>query len=385
MLKSRGGPGACYDRLPSLMQWSHDPRDVELLISSGRFNSFLEAGGGDYKSAVELYEWNAALTAASFEAFHYVEVIVRNAIDRELQTYFSEAVRGIPWFLLPVVKKHQSQFQESIERVRLRLRTQSASRETRGQIVSGVDFGFWTALLHTENEELWRQAIYRAFPNSSGKRKDVVTSLEALRLFRNRLAHHDSLLAVDVAFKLAQMKEVLSWVDTSACAWLDKVERVSAVIASRPVARRDTVVVAAKNAWPTYQAVGVYICQPGRSFQPVSYLAFYADREIKRDVPKILWRRDNVDWSDAELNRLRTTDSDEDRRLADIIVASRAQNYPNGRYQVFNLTAPGQPGHVTLHAPIKNSATGRGSAFTQGHRYIMKYRLERASETSDLA
>ncbi len=141
-----------------------------------------------------MYEWNAALAAACFEAFHYVEVIVRNAVDREMRTYYSEAQRLIPWFLLPIVGKHQATFSESIEKVRRRLRDQNRERETRDQIIAGVDFGFWTALLHSENEELWRHALYKAFPYSSGKRKDVVAVLEALRIFRNRLAHHDSLL-----------------------------------------------------------------------------------------------------------------------------------------------------------------------------------------------
>jgi hypothetical protein len=145
-----------------------------------------------------LYRWNVAVSAACFEAFHYVEVVVRNAMDREMQIHRHEAQSRIPWFLLPVVSKNQSSFDESIKKVRQRLRDQHQSRETRDQIVAGTDFGFWTALLHSENEELWRSALHKAFPGSSGKRKDVVAVLEALRVFRNRLAHHDSLLAVDV-------------------------------------------------------------------------------------------------------------------------------------------------------------------------------------------
>jgi hypothetical protein len=63
----------------------------------------------------------------------------------------------------------------------------------------------------TEGQDLWRKALYKAFPNSSGKRKDVLIVLEELRLFRNKLAHHDSLLSEDVPTRFQQMLDVLGW------------------------------------------------------------------------------------------------------------------------------------------------------------------------------
>lgn len=173
MLKAEADLGPVSDTIASGMSFSHDPDVVELLISTGRFRSYLSAAGDDRERAVALYRWNVAVSAACFEAFHYVEVVVRNAMDREMQIHRHEAQSRIPWFLLPVVGKHRSSFDDSIEKVRRRLRDQHHSRETRDQIVAGTDFGFWTALLHSENEDLWRSALHRAFPGSSGKRKDV--------------------------------------------------------------------------------------------------------------------------------------------------------------------------------------------------------------------
>jgi hypothetical protein len=358
---------------------------VELLVSPERFSSYLKAAGGDRDRAVALYEWNVSLAGACFEAFHYVEIIVRNAIDRELRTHFAEERRGIPWFLLPAPGKHQATFAESIERVRKRLRDQGPQRETRDQILAGVDFGFWTSLLHSENEELWRQALRKAFPHSSGKRKDVVAALEALRIFRNKLAHHDSLLAVDVSFKLAQMRDVLRWVDPDGEQWLAGKERIAEINAARPLARPDTVVVAAKDAWPLYLAVGAYLCQAGRAFPPVNYLAFYADKEIKPEVARILRRLDNVDWTQAEANRLQGSTDPGDHRLALLITQTRALGWREGRYQVFDLTMQGQPGHATLPSAIRHTASGKGSAFTQGQRYVVREALTEAATTADLA
>lgn len=272
---------------------------------------------------------------------------MRNAIDRELRTYCGEDKRLIPWFLLPIVDKHQAAFSESIEKVRRRLRD---------QIIAGVDFSFWTALLHSENEELWRHALHKSFPYSSGKRNDVVAVLEQLRIFRNRLAHHDSLLGEAALFRLGQMRQVLSWVNPEAEKWLVNVERISTVQATRPLPQRDTVIVAAKNAWPLYQALGAYACQAGRSFQSVRYLAFYADREIKPEVAMIRRRLDNVDWTDAEAKRLLASSAADDHRLARIITQSRARGWIEGRYQVFELTNSGEVGHLTLPGPIPHLA-----------------------------
>ena len=71
-------------------------------ISAERFEPYLRHGGHDPNTACELYEWAAELTSAAFEATHYVEVMLRNAIDRQLQIRRDEARAGIPWFLTPL-------------------------------------------------------------------------------------------------------------------------------------------------------------------------------------------------------------------------------------------------------------------------------------------
>ncbi|MEV1059205.1 hypothetical protein AB0I92_18270 [Micromonospora chalcea] len=361
-------------------------RTVHHWISLGRFHPYLAAAGGDESKACELYEWSVALTGASFEAFHYVEVVTRNATDRELRVHLNEPGRGIPWFLLTVSAKRQVQdgIDRNVSEVRARLRREHSQKETRDQIIAGLSFGFWVSMLGSEHEQLWREALHRAFPYSSGKRHDVASAMNALRVFRNRLAHHDSLLATDVPFRLSQMIDVVAWADPDAARWLRRIERVTEVHRLRPAARNDTVVVPARNAWGLYQSTRAYVCQAGRSFQPVDHLAFYSQRQILPEVPKILFRLDNVDWTVGEVNRLRATGERRDALLADIIEVSRKQGWTEGRYQVFGLTAPGSAGHLTLPTPIPHHSRGRGSAFTQGQRYVVRDRLRRARSTADL-
>jgi hypothetical protein len=278
---------------------------------------------------------------------------MRNALDEQLRLHF-EAHSGIPWFLLPIANdaKTQERIDRDVQTVRERLRKEHRNKETRGQVIAGLTFGFWAHLLGPKHDQLWKDRLHKAFPNSSGRRSDVSAAVFALQQFRNRVAHHDSLLATDVPFRLTQMQDVLRWIDPDAASWLAAVERVNSVQADRPVARRDTVVVGATDAWPLYQQVHAYVCQPGRSFQPVDYMAFYAGQEIHPEIPGIEARIDNVEWTAAEVNRLRATGDTRDLRVADVIDASAQAGWTAGRYQVFLLTEPGMPNHLTLKQPV---------------------------------
>ena len=147
----------------------------------GRFRPYLDVCGGDIGQAVELYQWSVRLTGACFEAIHYVEVVIRNSVDREMRQHGREEQRGIPWFLLPVEGKGATRFEDNVSEVRKRLRRQGTERETRDQIIAGLDLGFWSELFHSGYDELWKRALHKVFPHSSGKRADVVAALEALR------------------------------------------------------------------------------------------------------------------------------------------------------------------------------------------------------------
>lgn len=57
---------------------------IESWLSAGRFSTYLEAGGGSRKRALDLYEWNAKLSAAFLHDLSHLEVGLRNACDRQL-------------------------------------------------------------------------------------------------------------------------------------------------------------------------------------------------------------------------------------------------------------------------------------------------------------
>lgn len=349
------------------------------MLSEPRMAPYLKQARNDKGEALSLYEWSARTSAAAFEAVGHLEVLLRNALDRCLRQHFHEDRCGIPWFLLPT--PGGDHVAVAVAAVRERLRPQR--KETRHQIIAGLSFGFWSGLLGPRYEELWRDCLHRAFPNSSGKRKQIAVAVERVRKFRNRLAHHDSTINVDIPFEVRQIFELAAYIDPAAAKWLERRSTVMSVYAQRPVTENDTVVIPARQAWPLYENCHAYVCQSGRAFRPVERVAFYADREIKPEIPAVLHRRDNVEWSAEEISRLRRSENRFDRKIATVIEVSRP-DWADGRYQVFLLTGPGHPEHRRLGAPLPHAGTGLGSAFVRRQRYVSLHALETATSTVDL-
>lgn len=283
--------------------------------------------------------------------------------------------------MVPATDSGGDHVAESVATARERLRPQR--KESRHQIIAELTFGFWSGLLGSKYEDLWREAIRHAFPNSSGRRKQVAVAVERVRKFRNRLAHHDSMINVDIPFEIRNIIELASYIDTTAACWLERCSRAMAVYAERPIASPDTVVVPAKNAWALYEECRAYVCQAGRAFRAVERLAFYADREIKQDLPAVLHRRDDVEWTTDEAERLRGSTDRFDRKISGVIAAS-SEHWPAGRYQVFLLTSPGDARHRRLNRALPHDGVGRGSAYVQRQRYVSLHALETAATTADL-
>jgi hypothetical protein len=354
---------------------------VRELLSPHRLRPYLDQSDGDPQKALQLYEWSARMAAAAFETVAHLEVMMRNSIDSAFSDHYDEGNRAIPWFLLRPPMNDETA--ASVAMVRDRL--QPLGRDTRHQIVAGLSFGFWSGMLGRRYEDLWRAALRHAFPESSGARKQVAAAVEAIRKFRNRIAHHDSMLNVDIPFEMRRIIEVAGFIGPDAAIWLRGVDRSGEVYALRPHSPTDTVVVPARDAWPFYERHQAYVCQPGRWFQPVDRIAFYADREIKIEVPRIIHRRDNVPWTSQQAVALSASADRMDRKIAAVITASQQVGWAGaGLNQVFLLTRPGDPSHRTLAEPISHKASGRGSAFVQRQRYVSLHALETAGSTNDL-
>lgn len=142
----------------------------------------------------------------------------------------------------------------------------------------------------------------------------------------------------------------------------------------------DTVIVAAKIAYPEFQRLSAYVCQPKRSFRDgVRFFGFYAERTIHSIFPAIIERRLDLPFTREEVERLRDGD-ERDRRIADVMEG--ALDGPVGRdegerHQVVLLDLESG---FTLAQGIHHEGSG---AWTQGQRYSKSDALRTEPVTTD--
>lgn len=142
---------------------------------------------GSYNAAVELYEWNIAVSGALYETLGAVEVFLRNAIQDSLASWHRAAGRPGSWFDYPAANLSAPALAD-VAKARARLR----APETEGRIVAELPFGFWRFLLERRHQaNLWPR-VRRAFPNlPGGRREQLRDDVLVLHGLRNRLAHHE--------------------------------------------------------------------------------------------------------------------------------------------------------------------------------------------------
>ena len=91
-----------------------------------------------------------------------------------------------------------------------------------------------------------------------------------------------------------------------------------------------------------------------------------------------------VKWSDAEVKRLKKSESEDDKALAGVMGASLASGWNSGQYQVYFLSGVSDEGTLTRSDAILHTKKGRGSAFVQSYRYHSLNSLMGADNTSQL-
>jgi hypothetical protein len=141
----------------------------------------------------------------------------------------------------------------------------------------------------------------------------------------------------------------------------------------------DTMLVTSIEAWDLYRRTAAYICEPGRAYRPMRFVAFFVDNVLQREIPRIIAVRDAVPFDAREQRRLMDSGTELDLRLAEVIATARQLGLSGAPHQVYLLTAPGQPGHVQLPSNmIMRDAKRRPAGFAPRQHYTSVDRLSRA-------
>lgn len=218
-------------------EWTHEV--VCALLTNERLSSYLADTDGRLEAALELYSWNMKAAAAIMTTTGMVEIIVRNALDKQL-TRWAQQQGGDAWFdAIPL----DSQGSTDLAKARRRAR-RSGRDESHGKVVAELNFGFWRYLVaRCYHTSLWVPALHAAFPHGDKdlrrRRERAERALASLMLVRNRAAHHEPIHRRNLWRDLNVANEVSSWIHPEGAAWVEYESPLPHILSEHPWPRSD--------------------------------------------------------------------------------------------------------------------------------------------------
>ena len=213
-----------------MSEMSNDTVKIAQRLSPDRLGSYMSVMGGNLRQALDLYKWNIALSGALFEAIAVVEVVVRNEIDNNLQTWAQSL--GADWMdIAPLDEKGRADIAKA--------RSRNTKNPSHGKALAELNLGFWRFLvanryLHT----IWIPMMNSSFPNLDGhpgeRREMVERTIERLWFLRNRIGHHEPIHTRKIERDIASMTSLLDWICLDTSAWASAQRRVQDVLVQRP-------------------------------------------------------------------------------------------------------------------------------------------------------
>ncbi len=209
---------------------------LERLLTAERLRSYREVTARS-AGALRLYEWNMRAAASVMERTGVVEVVSRNALDRELRAWAADRT-GSAWFdVVPLDGRGLA----DLAKARARASRDGRRDEVHGRVIAELGFGFWRYLVESRYlTALWTPALHRAFPSgpadSLTRQRAVRGRLQQLHFVRNRAAHHEPIHSRDLQRDHDFAIELFSWIDPVAAEWAQDTTTLRAVLATRPSA-----------------------------------------------------------------------------------------------------------------------------------------------------
>lgn len=188
------------------------------------------AARGDPWVALHLYVRNTELSEALYGVVQGVEILLRNATHGAL----TKGLGTDMWWEVAGLRDYeQNDISNAIEKIRLR-----SVAVTPGRIVADLNFGFWVNLYSNFYEvNFWVKHLKTLIP-ARISRKRLHERLTELKMLRNRLAHHETLIRRRVGDDYSNLLETVGWVSPTTRRWIESTncfeERFARRIPKRP-------------------------------------------------------------------------------------------------------------------------------------------------------
>ncbi|MGP9784534.1 hypothetical protein ACT3UQ_18995 [Glutamicibacter sp. AOP12-B1-11] len=223
-----------------------------------RMQPYLEATAQNQVKALQLYRWNLELTAATQAVLGVMEVVLRNAMDRELQLWNSSNEGGTSWLLESPASPLRSLTAGKRGSALSRAQKESGARHashprfaaqvTHDDVLAQMMFGVWKDLLpnHALNagnnqtndnrQRMWEECLIKAFPHVvDPDGSTTYWRVVKMHKLRNRVSHMEPLLKLDVAEQLKDAFRIIRSIDHDVANWVSGTNKVPEVLRKRPV------------------------------------------------------------------------------------------------------------------------------------------------------
>jgi hypothetical protein len=217
--------------MPTPLQFTNsDFEAIERLLSAERFSTYLGHSGGDRNRAFRLYIHNLRLSSSLFECIGGLEVALRNSVHIVLTRAFQSDAwyDRVPFLWQP---HEMASLQKAKSQINSRKMLPAPSR-----VISETNFGFWCGILKKHySAALWIPHLHKAFPYRRLGHADAQRRLDGIRILRNRIAHHECILHLDLGNEYTKILDTIDWICPIMRAWIETNNSFPEIWQSPPV------------------------------------------------------------------------------------------------------------------------------------------------------
>ena len=199
---------------------------LEKTLSRSRLEKYLASCNDDLAKALTRYERNTRLSEAFYTPLQCVEICLRNTIHHRMGEAY-----GSDWMTngaAPLMEGSANMVANAVKELQ-----KSTGWPSNDAIVSELKFAFWVGMLgHGYDATLWRTVLFDGFSVGGRRRRRTIHArFNAIRRFRNRVAHHEPIIEKDLEMVHYEIIEAISWMCVDTSAWAKHVSRFPTVFA----------------------------------------------------------------------------------------------------------------------------------------------------------
>jgi hypothetical protein len=163
--------------------------EYEKALSKPRLEKYQIACKKDKNKALILYRYNIKLCQKLYGVMGVLEVVLRNSIDKHFRNQLSDN----NWIETQAANGFLKNSQNEIFKERDKLL--KSGKYTNDKLVASLSFGTWTSMFSKNCYKNSGKTLLKIFPHKTlgMNQSDIYKELDRIRLFRNRIAHHEPL------------------------------------------------------------------------------------------------------------------------------------------------------------------------------------------------